>query len=220
MSPKAEAKIYLKIFGDRKAPLQFLADAKSVSKVNPKELRALLEYYKPFGNDMIVSEDLIKEVKAKTGLEIDDFSSAFRFCSEVINQLARSTVTNETVMDDLLKVGIPKENVEVIISVFESNKEELRNKIQNINLAILPSIENIRWRVSFGFEESVHPFVPEARVSTSIRCVDSFGQKLTYSFDVCEDDLDYLIFELSKAKKYLKTLSNKKAELLSIMQKE
>ncbi|KAL4467236.1 hypothetical protein ABPG72_005861 [Tetrahymena utriculariae] len=196
--------------GGLSIPEWFLAESSNLAKITAIKLKlvlnALIQHYL---EDTDNSDQLVKTLE-NSGFNSQEINAIIASLEFIIKNSVCYDIDENVLSKELIDLGFPKENVEMIIKTFRTYKDKLKLKELKSTLRI-SNVQDLKYSVNKFILSKEKQFVEkENRTNESlfsnvqIKYNDqSQRQSKTVEFIAFPSKLEELIFELEKAQQIL-----------------
>jgi hypothetical protein len=208
------------LFDNSSPSKEFFKDVEKTSTLNAQQLKTIFSIVARsiFSKDVEQSE--IEEFKKKSKISESKLKDVVGLLHYLLAKLSSKLVPLEIAKQELIDLSIPDKIVDALITTFDEYSDQLWNYSLKHHLTISPTFYELSWRVSLQYQESPRAPILKPLISFRIKCYstnDPDENKVTFSFDVLEDGLDELLYELNRAKDAFDKLKKRNEDLSKIL---
>jgi hypothetical protein len=185
----------LNIFGQLRPPRGFAADVKVFSSLPQDKLKSIIE----FAIDVIETRfSVTPEIfQQRTSTSLEEGYGAYRFVTNMAEFYG--THTEEQLVEDFVKLGIPEDRFKILLDLFRSNKQRFRSYwLANRNEAV-PTLTEVNWRVDIRTSSSDYLERKEAVALVRLQASDNEETSQIY-FELDKEHLSFLETRFNKLK--------------------
>eukprot|EP01038_Epipyxis_sp_PR26KG_P005692 gene5692-7858_t len=212
--------------GDLDCPDWVLAEISTLSKMSSVRIKVLVVQILSFCVEGEFNYEKVLKLASDNADGISDIKGAIAALHFMITNAAKYDLDEKSFVQEILQLGLPKENTDAIAKQFRENKEHLRTKFSDDSYRV-SKLLSVDWRVdhiyatsaskSSNIDESVGPLIhvklaidtkPEKGIIDS-NTNEEFNSQTdkkrinNIAFELSSAKLDILIHELSIAQKML-----------------
>jgi len=193
--------------GDLDCPDWVLGEITTLSKLTSIKMKVFCQQViKDIISDTIDYEKIFKTT-ADAKYEPNDVRATTAALTFILSSAATHSVNEDSLGDELLQLGLPKENATALCKVYSVSYTELQAALKGKTLR-LPYLDEVSWRVDYILSSSHLEEVKEPMINMCLKVADpATGGSSTRSFTLTADKFRVLYTEMKQAQQLMEDIS-------------